>query len=298
MNIHIFGASSISGLEFRKLIQLSGYNFKIFSYSSKDKNYNFLDLRNFKSENFQNKDETSIVVSFAPIWDFSIFLETVSKNKYDILSNVKGYIICSSSSSSTKRFAANLYDKNLSMKIKNSEKKIISLSTTLKKKCVIIQPTLIYGSHSIFKDKNISKIVQLIRISPFVLVPNKSGFRQPIHIRQLAKVFIHFVKEITFEKTTFKKYNLKKILVGGDEEISYENMIKKIIGFLNKNNKFVFCKVITLPNRFFLFLFSPLILFSPKLFDSIQRLNSNLSGFTKAHQITKDEIETFPIEPF
>ena len=82
-------------------------------------------------------------------------------------------------------------------------------------------------------------------------------------------------------------------MIGGDEEISYENMIKRIINFLYKKNKISFCKVVTIPNRIFLLIFTPLLLISPKIFDAIQRLGTNLSGFTKVNLIIKEEKEKF-----
>ena len=298
MNIHLLGASSISGLAFEKIISLSGNNFKIFLYSSKNKNMNYFNLNDHRNSKLLEEEIPSILVSFAPIWDLSRFIQEELKQKSSIFENVKGFIICSSSSSFTKRFSSNIFDNLLSSRIANSENNILNYSNSQDKRCIIIQPTMIYGSISKFKDKNISKITKLIKFLPFILLPNKSGLRQPIHINQLANVFFHFTREIAFEKKTFEKYNLKTLLIGGDEEISYEKMIKRLIIYCRKENKIIFCKVFTLPSRIFVFILSPLIIFSPKLFASIQRINTNLSGFVKASTITKENIQKFPVEPF
>ena len=75
-------------------------------------------------------------------------------------------------------------------------------------------------------------------------------------------------------------------------------MINRLKVSLSRNNKLFFCKTINLPNRIFLFIFSPIMLFSPKSFDAIQRLSTDLSGFIKANYITKNRRKKFPIEPF
>ena len=66
------------------------------------------------------------------------------------------------------------------------------------------QPTLIYGSVANLQDKNISKLVKIIKLLPIIFLPNKSGLRQPIHINQLAKVCLHFTKEMAFESNNSK----------------------------------------------------------------------------------------------
>jgi len=259
---------------------------------------NYFNLNDHRNSKLLEEELPSILISFSPIWELSRFIQEEVRQNPSIFANVKGFIICSSSSSFTKRFSSNIFDIALSSKIAKSENNIFKYSNFLDKKCIIIQPTMIYGSISKLKDKNISKITNLIKFLPFILLSNKSGLRQPIHINQLAKVFFHFTKEIAFEKETFEKYNLKTLLIGGDEEISYEKMIKRIIKYCRKKNKIIFCKVFTLPNRIFVFILSPLIIFSPKLFAAIQRINTNLSGFVKASTITKENIQRFPVEPF
>ena len=259
---------------------------------------NYFNLKNCAGSKLLENNSPSVLVSFAPIWDLSSFLEKELKNNPSIFANVKGFVLCSSSSSVTKRFSSNIFDNELSSKISNSENYILNYFDSLDKKCIIIQPSMIYGSIYKIKDKNISKIIKFIKFLPFILLPNKSGLRQPIHINQLAKVVLHFTEQIAFEEKSFRKYNLKKLLLGGDEEISYEKMIRRIISYIKRKNNLIFCMVFTLPNRIFLFLLSPVIIFSPKIFSAIQRINTNLSGFEKASTITKEKKQSFPVEPF
>ena len=146
MNIHLFGATSNSGVSFINLNKFQSDKYKIFSYSSRNKKHSYSNLKNFEKFHLLEKESPSIIVSFAPIWFLSECIEKAHRKNPKIFSNVKGLIICSSSSSVTKRFAANDFDKYLSKKLTNSEKKILDFAIALKKKCLIIQPTLIYGS--------------------------------------------------------------------------------------------------------------------------------------------------------
>ena len=56
-------------------------------------------------------------------------------------------------------------------------------------------------------------------------------------------------------------------------------MLERIKGKLPKNTYENFCFFIKIPNRLFFFLTSPLVLLSPKLYESILRISINLSGF-------------------
>ena len=47
---------------------------------------------------------------------------------------------------------------------------------------------MIYGLVNGIEDKNISKILLIMRSLKFIVLPSNSGMRQPIHSIQLAKV--------------------------------------------------------------------------------------------------------------
>ena len=297
MNVHIFGSNSLLGLSYSNLLDKSGIYSNIFKYSSSKESKIYCDLRDKNTYKFLEKDSPSLIISFAPIWLFSKYINELFYKNCDIFSKVKGFIICSSSSSLTKRFSANEFDKNLSKKLSGAEESIIELTNNIDKRCIIIQPSLIYGNISKKKDKNISKIIQLIKFLPLVILPKDTGLRQPIHINQLASVFLHYSEEISNSRN-FGKFHSTKKLVGGNEEISYYQMIKMVMANLKGKNITVNCKLITIPNRLFLFLFSPLIIFSPKWFSAIERISADLSNFEKVNKIIKGEIKSFPVEPF
>ena len=288
MNIHIFGSSNPTGQAFLNLISNKLPSSEIFIFSRRNK-INFVDFDHASSYKPNNNKEY-VLISFAPIWKIANFLDQLFSKKSSSLKKIKGLIICSSSSVMTKRFASNKFDKDLYYKLLDSEDKILKLSNKLKKPLLIIQPSLIYGNVGEFKDKNINLIISLMRNMPFVFLPSNSGMRQPIHASQLAEfVFLKFrlIKEKTFKRK-------QKVLLGGDFIFSYENMLKKIQKALPEDDKAKKCKIIIINRRLFFFLVSPLNLISPKWFESLLRINSDLAGFEKVSKLMKKQPFEFP----
>jgi len=275
MKIHLFGYSNPVGQSFLELVSKEDNNLDINLYSKSKRNAIYLDLESDVLPNNFKLDKSSILVSFAPIWSFSNFIEKLNSQKI-FFRNVDMIICCSSSSSITKRFSFNNFDKDLSKRLYYSEEKIKEICLKNKIICKIIQPTLIYGNFGKYKDKNINLLRKIIRISPLLLLPDNVGLRQPIHAIDLAEIFYNLI----IEKDN-KKFNLKdqNVPVGGHETFSYIEMLERIKGKLPKNTYENFCFFIKIPNRLFFFLTSPLILLSPKLYESILRISINLSGF-------------------
>ena len=288
MNIHIFGGSNPSGKSFLNLLSSKSPSSRIFAFSRKSK-FNYVDLDDASTYE-PKKNEEYVLISFAPIWKISNFLEQLYSKDISKFSFIKGLIICSSSSVITKRFTSNKFDKDLYYKLKNSEDKIFDLSKKSKKPLFIIRPTLIYGNVGEFKDRNINLIISIMRKIPFVLIPSSSGMRQPIHAIQLAE-FILVKCQLVWESNFQRR---EKILLGGDYIFSFKSMLMKIKKALPDNDKAKRCKIITINRRLFLFLISPLCLISPKLFESLLRINIDLSGFEKVSKLLKKEPFEFP----
>jgi len=57
------------------------------------------------------------------------------------------------------------------------------------------------------------------------------------------------------------------------------------------------CRVLLLPTRLFQAAAAPLLLHSPKSFEAVMRMSSDLSGFTPAHQLLKAKPQPFPVLP-
>ena len=290
MNIYLFGKTSLSGETFYK--NFRSEEIKIFSFSREDKDSIELDLRNPKSFSLINDEEFKIV-SFAPIWELSYFLDYLFNNEKYKLKNLNGIIACSSTSSLTKKYEFNNFDKNLSANLISSENKIMEIGKKLKISCQIIRPTMIYGSVNGIEDKNISKILLIMRYMRFIVLPSNSGMRQPIHAFQLAEVVFTLIFRSFDNK---RKMNSQFINVGGDDILSFVEMVKILKGSVSEKDNAKNCLILTIPNRlFFIFIF-PIIIISPKYFSALSRICSNLSDFNKASEITKTKPKSFPLK--
>ena len=131
-----------------------------------------------------------------------------------------------------------------------------------------------------------------MRIFKLIIMPSNSGSRQPIHAYQLAEVIHSLIKSYP-EK--INKSNRNLLSVGGDIILSYEEMLRALKGSLNSNDNAKNCLILVIPKRIFFIFILPVMFFSPKLFASLSRICSDLSGFTKACEITKSSPKDFPI---
>ena len=291
MIIYLFGATTPTGLAFERLCKDKFPNIKLVSLSRKNKKSNFADLDDFKTFKPKTK-EKFFIVSFSPIWKFTSFLDSIFLKKNYILKNLNGIITCSSSSIYTKKFAFNKFDKNLYQKLNNSESKLIKISQTLKFSLCILEPTLIYGNIGSYKDNNINLILSLIRFFPFLIIPSRSGLRQPIHCSQLATVAIKKIEDFLNNNNE----NFSKLAIGGDKIINFEEMLYLIQSKYSQKNKLSRCFIIKIPNRIFYFVLSPIVILSPKLYESLLRINADLSGFIKVSNILNIKEKDFPLQ--
>ena len=133
-----------------------------------------------------------------------------------------------------------------------------------------------------------------MRASPFIILPSKSGLRQPLHASQLSEITFHFLK---YSLDINCKDNTQTFIeIGGDAQISYKNMLLLIRRKLSKNDLARICLIISIPRRLFSVLSFPFILLSPRIFYALDRLSSDLSGFMPSHKILNVEPKPFPID--
>ena len=283
MNIFLFGDSNATAKSFENLIANHSKNFFLKTCSRSRGDF-YIDLEKpFTYRNLIIESE-AVFISFAPIWKFVSFLKEVNLLDENFLNKIKLIIACSSSSIKTKRFASNSFDKGLFYKLKTAEDHLSELCTCRDVICKIIRPTLIYGDFGPFVDKNFNKLKLIMKVFPVIIFPENSGLRQPIHCSELAE----FVFQIVKNPNNFK-YSQDKILVGGDITLSYLDILKEISKTIPKTLFFGNCKILLLPNRLFYFLFSPIYIFSPKIFESILRISADLSGFTPIHKLIESK---------
>jgi hypothetical protein len=88
------------------------------------------------------------------------------------------------------------------------------------------------------------------------------------------------------------------VTLGGDSMITYENMIIRIKDGLQANDLAKNCQILTIPDRIFFLIISPLLPINPKLFEALMRIKTDLSDFTEAHKILGESPKTFPVLPF
>ena len=268
---------------------------EIIEYTRKNlgKPYISFDLNSPHKFNLINTHKTSTIVSFAPIWIISRFLNEISIIKPEFFNNVQKILICSSSSVVTKRYSFNSFDQKLSKSLEESENSLIKLCESIKLDFKIVRPTLIYGSYGGFKDKNFSKIIKFMRVSPLLILPKNSGYRQPISCYELANVFFNL-----FEKSNPKKKIQSKILVGGDTILTFNEMLIAIKNSTSKRDRARKCFLIFVPDKIFIFLISSICILSRKKYEALLRVFANLSHFTQQHQLTNKKSKFFPNKDF
>ena len=286
--IKLLGSSTLIGKYFID----TNVDYELVCFSRKNKNHTFLDLQN--KDTFLNFScEDSFLVSFAPIWLVKDLIIELEENNLNKLKALKGAIIYSSTSAKTKKFAANAFDKKISKLLISSENQILSIFKKYSINCQIIRPTIVYGVYKNLDDRNFFKIINLFKKLPFCIIPSETGYRQPIHFSQLSELTYLLLEKINKHNS---KGKINQILeVGGDEEITYSDLLKRlsIVASGTKNKR---CKVITIPNKLFYILFCPLLIFKPKIFEALYRMQSDLSGFPKCSDYLGKSSDKFPIE--
>jgi len=294
MEYTIFGCNNPSGEYFRELVALA--HIEIWGRKKpSDPSVRFVDCDLTKGLPRTLDDIKGLVVSFAPIWLLSDFLTRVSIEQPEKLRELKGIIAISSSSFLTKRFAFSNYDKSLAFSINMAQEDIIRLARFLGIDCQILAPTLVYGCKNSHRDRNISKIITILRRLPVVVLPKGTGLRQPIHASQLARVaHIKAKKILSGEWNSSEPYVLP---LGGDEILSYAHMLKKIKYSLPHNDRGRRCTIIEVPDRVFLLIVSFILPFNTRLFEAIMRMKSDLAGFSKTSDLLACKHEDFPVLP-
>ncbi len=236
-----------------------------------------------------------VLISFAPIWLLAPFLTHLFRQQPEVLQDLKGVIACSSSSFITKQFSFNDYDRELSIRLKQSHEMIRHICVELNVPFQILAPTLVYGEVNGFYDKNISRIIKLLRILPVIFLPRTTGLRQRIHATHLA--LIAFQQACKMLSGCWSSDEPQIITLGGDSIITYESMIRRVKDELQDGDHAKKCRIITIPDRIFFLTISLLLPINPKLFEALMRIRSNLSDFTEAHTILGESPKSFPVLP-
>lgn len=295
MNLHCFGASTPSGQALRQICPLHflGYSRNVSASSSLLYPADLADPGSFYPA--ASNPGPSFWISFAPIWLLAPFLEKLSIEFPERLQCLDGVIACSSSSSITKRFSSNRFDRQLVSRLIEAEDQLLSTCRRLSVPCRILRPTLIYGEAGGIRDGNLSKLLQLMRRLPLLFLPADTGLRQPIHASQLAAVALFLAERLA--KSELDTSLPERIAIGGDTTLTYLEMIKALQQSQSPSDPARRCLLLLIPNRLFFLLSSLLMIVSPKAFEAVFRMGANLSGFTPAHQILGCKVKPFPVFP-
>jgi hypothetical protein len=297
---HLFGAATPSGEAFKALAARSAPSRPIFSYSRTpgqgDSAFHEADL--LKPAAFRpagDPGQPSIWVSFAPIWLLAPFLEQIVCERPEHLRGLRALIACSSSSARTKRYAANAFDRDLARNLHLAETQLLATCRRQAVPCCILQPTLIYGRAGTFTDRNLSRLVALMRRLPLLPLPARTGLRQPIHASQLAAVSLTLAdRPVTGDGTVILP---ERLALGGDRELTYRAMLLALQQTLPEGDPARRCRILAVPNRLLFFLSAPLLLRSPKAYEAVLRMGADLAGFTPSHKLLGGPAQGFPVLP-
>ena len=300
MQLHVFGASTPTGFALREQADRATWVSEVFAYSRGPADQlgplfpvDFTDPASFLP--LGDPEYPALWVSLGPIWLLAPFLEELAEQFPDRIKNLRGIVACSSSSVLTKRFAVNDFDRDLVQSLASAEERLHAISLLLKISCSILQPTLIYGQSGPYGDRNLSKLLQLLRRLPCLPLPAETGLRQPIHASQLAAVALHMAEQL--RGSGWDPSLPDRITLGGDTTLPYASMISALQQAQPEDDPARRCRLLPIPNRLFFSLAAPLLLRSPKAFEAVLRMGANLSGFTPAHQLLGRESQPFPVLP-
>ena len=293
MQLHLFGAATPTGEAFRHRVGLSEPGWSLHSYSRRStiNPADFLDPTNFFPAG--EAGVPAIWVSFGPIWLLAPFLEKLARLHPERLVGLHGIIACSSSSVLTKRYAVNAFDRQLVASLTSSEEQLLSTCRHLQVSCCILQPTLIYGQVGPYSDRNLSRLLQILRRLPLLPLPASTGLRQPIHARQLAAVAVRLAQQLN--SCQWDPALPERVPLGGDVLLSYSAMLQALQHAQPNGDRARRCRLLPIPSRLFYVLASPLLLSSPKAFEAVLRMGADLAGFIPSHQLLDEPPQPFPL---
>jgi len=296
MQLHLFGAKTPTGEALNHQLHSISAPHQLLAYSRHDPSFlpvDFSDPGSFRPGG--ELGSPSLWISFGPIWLLAPFLQQLAQKYPERLQGLRGLIACSSSSTITKRFASNRFDRELVARLIAAEDQLIDICRCLELPCRILRPTLIYGRVGPYADRNLSRLIQLMRRLPVLPLPAHTGLRQPIHANQLAAVALSLVYK--FITSGWDPQLPHRIALGGDSEVSYTAMLRCVQQSLAQTDPARRCRLLSVPNRLFYAAAAPLLLKSPMAFEAVLRMGSDLSGFTPAHQPLKAKPQPFPLLP-
>ncbi len=222
-------------------------------------------------------------IAFAHVWLLAPFLQALRAHAPERLAGLRGVVACSSSSVITKRFAANRHDRDLVARLNAAQESLLATCQAVGAGCLILAPTLIHGRTAHHRDRNIETLRRLLRSLPLVVLPARTGMRQPLAAASLAAVALAKARGLQADPAGAKASPGKVLLpLGGDETLSYRDLLRRIQAVDPVAAR---CRLLTLPTGVFQWLAALLLLLSPRRFEALQRLSVDLAGFVPAAEL-------------
>ena len=228
-NVGVLGATSLVGEYLLPLLQQQDWQVRAFSRQAQASIDENIIWQQFNSAS-QESEPIIHWLSLAPIWIVPQYFSLFERH------GVRQLVVLSSTSRFTKDDSSDLAEQEIAHRLAGAEQQVQAWASQQQVNCVILRPTLIYGSG---RDKNIAEIARFIRqFGFFPVLGRASGLRQPIHVEDVAQVC---VSSLTTENIQTSDFN-----ISGAEVLTYRDMVTRIFVVLDRQPR-----VLTVP----LFLF-------------------------------------------
>lgn len=147
-----------------------------------------------------------------------------------------GIVAFSSTSAEVKSGSSDAGERALAERLNEAEQRLFAAAGLRGARCVVLRPTLIYGSG---RDQTLSRIVTLARRWRGFALPNTArGLRQPVHVDDLADVALRAESASRIRAATYA--------VAGGETVPYADMVARVLDCLESPPRFA-----TLPTPIF-----------------------------------------------
>jgi nucleoside-diphosphate-sugar epimerase len=227
--VGVLGATSLVGEYVLPLLRQQDWQVRAFSRQAQASIDENIIWQQFNSAS-QESEPITHWLSVAPIWIVPQYFSLFERH------GVRQLVVLSSTSRFTKDNSSDFAEQEIAHRLADAEQQVRAWASQHHVNCVILRPTLIYGSG---RDKNIAEIARFIRqFGFFPVLGRASGLRQPIHVEDVAQVC---VSALTTENIQTSAYN-----ISGAEVLTYRDMVTRIFVVLDRQPR-----VLTVP----LFLF-------------------------------------------
>jgi nucleoside-diphosphate-sugar epimerase len=221
--VAVLGASSLVGANLLPLLRDAGCVAHAFSRSHRAQDSDGINWHICSEASLADIPNLKLCVCAAPIWVLPEFFPQL------LAAGVRRVVTLSSTSVFTRQDSLDMSERRLSKKILDTEHNVRQWAQVHGVECVILRPTLIYGSGA---DKSIVVIAKFIkRFGFFPILGKASGLRQPVHARDVARAC---VSALHLQGAKGMDFNLS-----GAETLTYREMVSRVFVVLGLKPRLV-----------------------------------------------------------